>query len=109
MGTTVLLATHQMHTADALCDRAAVVDSGRIVEYDTPHALKLRYGARRLRLEAISDGVTCSRSLSLDDPDTAEEVASLIRRHALVSLHTEEATLDDVFRQLTGKALAHAE
>jgi len=37
---TVLLTTHDMQEADVLCDRIAIVDSGRIVALDTPAALK---------------------------------------------------------------------
>lgn len=109
LNTTVLLATHQMQTADVLCDMVAVIDRGRIVEYDAPQSLKRRYGSRRLNVEAMSDGRASHRSLSMDDPNAADEVAAVIREGRLVSLRTEEATLDDVFRHLTGKSLAHAE
>jgi len=39
-GTTILLTTHDMVEADELCDRIAIIDSGRIVALDTPQALK---------------------------------------------------------------------
>ncbi|MBM4424449.1 MAG: ABC transporter ATP-binding protein [Chloroflexi bacterium] len=39
-GTTILLTTHDMHEAEALCDRVAIIDGGRIVALDTPEALK---------------------------------------------------------------------
>jgi len=39
---TVLLATHDLKEAEALCDRVAVVDAGRLVALDTPAALKQR-------------------------------------------------------------------
>ncbi|MEU6991953.1 ATP-binding cassette domain-containing protein [Streptomyces sp. NPDC046465] len=43
-GTTVLLTTHYLDEADALCDRLVVVDKGAVVAEGTPSALKLRYG-----------------------------------------------------------------
>lgn len=43
--TTVFLTTHDMDEADRLCDRIAVIDSGRIVALDTPHGLKTAIGA----------------------------------------------------------------
>jgi ABC-2 type transport system ATP-binding protein len=43
-GATVLLATHDLEEAEALCDRVAVVDAGRLVALDTPAALKRRSG-----------------------------------------------------------------
>jgi len=39
---TVLLTTHDMQEADALCDRVAILDEGRIVALDTPDGLKAR-------------------------------------------------------------------
>jgi ABC-2 type transport system ATP-binding protein len=41
---TVLLTTHDMDEAEALCDRVAIIDGGRIVAEDTPDALKARVG-----------------------------------------------------------------
>ena len=41
---TILLTTHDMDEADALCDRIAVIDGGRIVALDTPEALKQQVG-----------------------------------------------------------------
>jgi ABC-2 type transport system ATP-binding protein len=49
---TVLLTSHDMEEADALCDRLAIVDKGRIVVEGTPHALKEDY-ARRYGLDAL--------------------------------------------------------
>jgi ABC-2 type transport system ATP-binding protein len=44
-GMTVLLSTHYMEEADALCDRVAIIDHGRILVVDTPSALKRDHGA----------------------------------------------------------------
>jgi len=44
-GMTVLLSTHYMEEADALCDRVAIIDHGRILVVDTPAALKRQHGA----------------------------------------------------------------
>jgi ABC-2 type transport system ATP-binding protein len=38
--TTILLTTHDMHEADALCDRVAILDNGQVVALDTPERLK---------------------------------------------------------------------
>jgi ABC-2 type transport system ATP-binding protein len=43
---TILLTTHDMDEADALCDRIAIIDGGRIVVEDTPAGLKRAVGAR---------------------------------------------------------------
>jgi len=50
-GATVLLATHDLDEAEALCDRVAVIDSGRLVALDTPAALKQRAACPGATLE----------------------------------------------------------
>jgi ABC-2 type transport system ATP-binding protein len=65
---TVLLTTHDMVEADRLCDRLAVIDSGRIVAMDTPDALKR--GCRTDSLEEVFMQLT---GRSLEDEDPREE------------------------------------
>jgi ABC-2 type transport system ATP-binding protein len=43
-GTTVVLVTHFMDEAEALCDRVAVIDAGRVVALDTPRSLIVAHG-----------------------------------------------------------------
>lgn len=43
-GMTILYTTHYMEEADRLCDRVAIVDGGKIIALDTPHALKAQLG-----------------------------------------------------------------
>jgi ABC-2 type transport system ATP-binding protein len=54
-GTTILLTTHDMLEAENLCDRVAIIDSGKIVALDTPHALKnnLNGGGSEITLEDV--------------------------------------------------------
>lgn len=50
-GATIFLTTHDMATADELCDRVAFVVDGRIVAMDTPAELKIAHSQRRVRVE----------------------------------------------------------
>jgi ABC-2 type transport system ATP-binding protein len=73
--TTIFLTTHDMDEADRLCDRIAVINSGRIVALDTPEALKRQVGAQRgsngtTTMEEVFLALT-GRSLD-DDFDTNE-------------------------------------
>lgn len=54
-GTTILLTTHDMLEAENLCDRVAIIDSGKIVALDTPRALKnnLNGGRSEISLEDV--------------------------------------------------------
>ena len=49
-GTTIVLTTHYLEEAEALADRVAVIDHGRLVTLDTPAVLLARHGRKRVRL-----------------------------------------------------------
>lgn len=55
-GATILLTTHDMEEADALCDRAAIIHDGRFLALDRPVALKATYG--RATLEGVFFALT---------------------------------------------------
>jgi ABC-2 type transport system ATP-binding protein len=58
-GTTVVLVTHLMDEAEALCDRVAIVDGGRIVDLDTPQGLIARHaGQVEVRFSAHLDDLS---------------------------------------------------
>ncbi|OAN39814.1 multidrug ABC transporter ATP-binding protein [Chloroflexus islandicus] len=106
-GATIFLTTHDMYEADRLCNRVAFINSGKIVALDTPHNLKQQYGKRMVRAEVVgSDGKLFTREIILDRPETPAEIADLLAHHQVVTLHSEEATLEDIFIRLTGRGLA---
>jgi ABC-2 type transport system ATP-binding protein len=106
-GATVFLTTHDMVEADKLSDRVAFIDGGEIVALDTPHNLKQQYGKRALRAEILdADGKLVNREITLDQPGTAESVRELFAGERVVTIHSEEATLEDIFIQITGRGLA---
>ena len=95
-----------MLEADKLSDRVAFINQGHIAALDTPHALKQKYGKRALIAQvAGSDGTLESREIVLDQPDTAGEVAALLEQEQVVTMHSEEATLEDIFMEITGRGL----
>ncbi len=71
-GATILLTTHDMYEADALCDRIAILDEGRIVAQDTPAGLKktVGNGEREPTLEDVFMELTGKR---LRDENEGEE------------------------------------
>ena len=102
-GVTVFLTTHYMEEADQLCRRVAFLDQGRIVALDTPQQLKVAHGQRHLRA-TLDDGQ--SLTLSLDDPEDGHHLGELAAAGRIVTLHSTEATLEEIFIELTGKGLA---
>ncbi len=105
-GATVFLTTHDMYEADRLCRRVAFIDQGKIVALDTPRELKQQYGQRIIRAEVVAaDGSLQTREIVLDRQETPGEIAALFEGERVVTLHTEEATLEDIFIQITGRGL----
>jgi ABC-2 type transport system ATP-binding protein len=105
-GATVFLTTHDMFEADKLTDRVAFIHDGQIVALDTPHNLKQQFGQRALAVEvAGSDGGRTSREVVLDQPETAGELQELFSSEQIITVHSKEATLEDIFIQITGRGL----
>lgn len=105
-GATIFLTTHDMWEADKLCHRVAFMNQGRIAALDTPRNLKQQYGKRSLIAEvATAGGGLEKREISMDSIDTARVVEGLFSREKVVTIHSEEATLEDIFIQVTGRRL----
>lgn len=103
-GRTVFLTTHDMYIADELCDRVAFLVDGEIKLIDSPRALKLRYGRKELRVEYLDDGSAQSKEFPLAGlADNADFLATL--RQPVQTIHTQEATLEQIFIQATGRSL----
>lgn len=100
-GTTVFLTTHDMTTADRLCDRVAFVVGGSIAAVDSPRAFKLRYGRPGVQVEYRVDGRLDVRQVPLDTLTADSDLAELLARGAVETVHTREASLDDVFATVT--------
>lgn len=105
-GATVFLTTHNMMEADELSDRVAFMNQGKISALDTPHDLKQQYGRRVLKAEVYADGGELeNREIALDTPETPDKIRELFTREKVVTVHSEEATLADIFIKITGRGL----
>jgi ABC-2 type transport system ATP-binding protein len=98
-GTTVFLTTHYMDEADELCDRVAFLSAGKIVALDSPRELKLRYGSRTA-LALLDD--RSEQTIHLDHPEDARRLANLMESGRLLTIHSQEGTLEDVFIAIAG-------
>lgn len=105
-GATVFLTTHDMMEADKLSDRVAFMNQGNIMALDTPLNLKRQYGRRALKVKvATASGALEDREIDLDTPETPANVQELFAREQVVTVHSEEATLEDIFIGITGRGL----
>jgi ABC-2 type transport system ATP-binding protein len=105
-GAAVLLTTHDMHEADDLSDRVAFINAGRILVIDTPESLKLKHGTRAVSLRRRSGSEVHEEVIALSDPDTAARVTAALADPDLLTMHTREASLEDVFVAYAGRGLA---
>ena len=124
-GRSVLLTTHYMEEAEVLCDRLAIMDHGRILESGTVDELVTRrFHERAVRFDAIEGlpdeqlasypAVTAVKHegaavllFTRDVPATIGAVLAASERLAVepANLAVRRATLEDVFLDLTGRAL----
>lgn len=105
-GAAVLLTTHDMHEADDLSDRVAFINAGRILCIDTPESLKIQHGTRAVTMRRRTGATVEEEVISLADPGTPGRVAAALADPDLLTMHTREATLEDVFVAYAGRGLA---
>lgn len=104
-GTTVLITTHYMEDAEQLCQRLAFMSNGEVIALDTPYNLKIKYGENTITAN-IRDGAGERReTFRMGDPASAQQFAALLAGNQIVTAHTDEATLEEVFIKLSGRSL----
>lgn len=99
------MTTHLLEEADQLCGRVAFIVNGHIVANDTPQNLKLSHGKRSLKV-ILSDPIHADRLsqliLSMDEPKDQQYPAELLAQGNVRSVHSQEATLEEVFIAVAG-------
>ena len=119
-GVTVVLVTHFMDEAERLCDRVAVIDSGRVAAIDTPAGLvdavsteqRIRFRPSTnldvAQLEALADVASVAAEGRLvvvtGTGNVLPAVTSMLARQHVIAhdLRVEQASLDDAYLALTG-------
>jgi fluoroquinolone transport system ATP-binding protein len=107
-GVTCLVTTHDMHTADDVCDRVAFIIDGKIATIDAPEALRRRYGRRAVQVcwgDEADETVRGRAEFPLDGLADNAAFLDTLRRDDLLSLHSQEASLEQVFVEVTGRTL----
>jgi fluoroquinolone transport system ATP-binding protein len=105
-GRTVFLTTHDMTTANELCDRVAFVVDGMIAAMGAPSELKIARGQRLVRVEYRSAGGRLDTAeFPLDGLADDAAFHAVLRNHHVETVHSREATLEDVFVEVTGRRL----
>ncbi|MFJ8963736.1 ABC transporter ATP-binding protein [Lentzea sp. NPDC102401] len=116
-GKTIVYTTHYLDEAEILCDRVAIMDTGRILALDRPAVLvrgldapthvTLQKGVLSVvdasALEGVDEAQEDEVSLTLSTRRPAPVLSTLAERGALDGLQVRTATLEDVFLNLTGR------
>jgi fluoroquinolone transport system ATP-binding protein len=104
-GKTIFLTTHNMNVADEICDRVAFIVDGQLNLIDSPRRLKIDKGEKSVRLEYQKNSNTFHKDFQLNGIGTNSEFLNLIQQETIETIHTKEATLEDIFIQVTGRKL----
>ena len=104
-GKTVFLTTHNMTVAEQLCDRVAFIVDGQIVVTGAPHDLMIEHGKRRVKVEYQLDRKTLEKEFEMLHLSENPEFMELLKSNNIRTIHSCEATLEDIFIQLTGRNL----
>lgn len=101
-GTTIFLTTHNMLDADLLCDRVAFISNGTIAALDTPRNLKEQNSNHSIVITYLYQG---RREIQI--VEAAElKVGIPFMYDELISIHSKEPNLEDIFIQYTGRRLS---
>ena len=123
-GKTVLISTNYLEEAQALCERIAIIDHGRLIAVDTPEHLKRTYGGSVIEVEtdpAIKDTGAIRSLVGVNDVaqqgthlkitvqgthNSAAQVITLLAQETQIKdIAIREPHLDEIFLLLTGTAL----
>ncbi len=123
-GKTVLITTNYLEEAQALCERIAIIDHGKLIAVDTPEHLKQTYGGSVIELETAQPSASVDEiralegvkqveqdgnSLTITTQGTFNVVPQIInivsQEGEIRNISVREPNLDEVFLRLTGTAL----
>jgi fluoroquinolone transport system ATP-binding protein len=104
-GVTVFLTTHHMADADELCHRIAFMVEGNLPVIDTTQNLKLEHGKKVVRITYKDQEGSKTTDFSLQDLKGNLQFQQVIQNHEVLTIHTLEASLEDIFIKVTGQQL----
>ncbi|WP_181350799.1 ABC transporter ATP-binding protein [Thalassobacillus sp. CUG 92003] len=104
-GVTIVLSTHHMSVAQDICDQLAFIVDGAIPVIAPPKQLQLLYGQKRISLTINSGEEREEVVVAFDDYDRHSIITEALQAGTLETIHSQEASLDDVFIHVTGRKL----
>lgn len=105
LGKTVFLTTHNMTVAEQLCDRVAFIVDGEISVIASPKLLMLDHGKQTIKLEYTKDNKLVEEQFNKHTIKDNRKFFEIMKNYDVKTIHSQEATLEDVFIKLTGRGL----
>jgi fluoroquinolone transport system ATP-binding protein len=101
-GKTIFISTHLMGDVEELCDEVTFISKGKVLETSSPKALKIKYGKRELKIEYAEGSTLKSTIFSMESLGQNQDFKQLIETKNIVTLHSQETSLDKIFIQIIG-------
>jgi len=105
-GKTIILTTHNMADATELCDIVAFITDGKIKALDSPVNLMSRRKVYIIKYTFEEKGTTISKEVDINNTAEDKKLLELIKSNKILSIHSKEPTLEDVFIETAGRALS---
>ncbi len=104
-GKTIILTTHNMQDAAELCDQVAFIVDGQVKALDTPHNLIMKKGAGLITYSYLENGSEVKGQCPITESAKDKKLQSLINEGKLLTIHSMEPDLGDIFMEVTGRGL----
>jgi fluoroquinolone transport system ATP-binding protein len=102
-GKTIFVTTHDMATADELCDRVSFLVEGEIRLTEKPSVLKNAHGKHSVKVELQNSQIA---EFPVKDLGNNPKFLDFIKQDEILRINTQEATLEEVFIKITGTKLS---
>jgi len=106
-GVTIFLTTHHMDDAGELCNRLAFMVEGTLPVIDSTQELRLQHGKKTVRVEYRENGNPGSAEFPIDQLASNPAFTNILMNREILTIHTQEASLEDIFIKVTGQQLKH--
>lgn len=101
-GKTIFLTTHNMYEAQKLCNHVAFICDGSIAVCDEPEKLCHQYMMQKEYIVVRTDN---KQEIFIDTQENMERLSELFKNRKILTIHSQEPNLEQIFVKLTGKRL----
>lgn len=104
-GVTIFLTTHHMDDAGELCNRLAFMVEGTLPVIDSTQELRMKHGKKTVRVKYRDSGQLYTDDFPMDQLGFNPVFSDILQNHEILTIHTQEASLEDIFIKVTGQQL----